>query len=99
MFYFKSENAVSNADFMRKNFNTEKIEIGYDDRTVYCTAKSVNKGQAVRRLREKYNLEYIIAAGDIEFDISMLEEASAALTHEKIIDDIKKKGSIFLKAK
>lgn len=97
MFYFKSENSISDADFMRKNSDTEKIEIGYDDRKVYCIAKSVNKGQAARRLREKYNLEYIIAAGDSKLDIPMLEEASAALAHEKIFDNVKNEKKHILK--
>lgn len=97
MFYFKSDSTASDADFMRKNSDTEKIKIDYDDRKVYCIAGSVNKGQAVRRLREKYNLKHIIAAGDSEFDIPMLEEASAALIHEKIFNNVKNEKKYILK--
>ena len=38
MFYFKSNSTALDADFIRKNSDTEKIKISYDDRKVYCTA-------------------------------------------------------------
>ena len=97
MFYFKSNSTALDADFIRKNSDTEKIKISYDDRKVYCIAKSINKGQAVIRLREKYNFEHIIAAGDSEFDIPMLEEASAALVNEKIFNNVKNERKHILK--
>ena len=42
---------------------------------VYVVPKKLNKGMAVKRLRKKMNPGYILAAGDSEFDVSMVEES------------------------
>ena len=42
---------------------------------VYVVPKKLSKGQAVKRFKEYINADSIMAAGDSEFDISMLEEA------------------------
>lgn len=86
MVYFRSDNTAEEAELIKNNFDMEKLYVGHDGRKVYCIAKSVNKGQAILRLREKFGLENIIAAGDSEFDIPMLNMASEALASEKIFN-------------
>jgi len=46
---------------------------------VYVVPKTLNKGRAVERFREYIGADYVIAAGDSEFDISMLEAADLGL--------------------
>lgn len=86
MVYFRSDNTAEKAELIKNNFDMEKLYVGHDGRKVYCIAKSVNKGQAILRLREKFDLENIIAAGDSEFDIPMLDMASEAFASEKIFN-------------
>lgn len=46
---------------------------------VYVVPKKLNKGNAVRRLKEYLGADEIIAAGDSEFDVSMLKTCSFGL--------------------
>lgn len=85
MVYFRSDNAAE-TELIKNNSDREKLYVGHDGRKVYCVAKSVNKGQAILRLRKKFGLNNIIAAGDSEFDIPMLDMASEALASEKIFN-------------
>ena len=74
---------------LREKADPEKCFLGHDSRKVYCCPRSLNKGAAVRRFREKHNTGRCVAAGDSEFDLPMFYEADyavfpTALPHEKI---------------
>ena len=51
-----------------------------------------NKGAALTRLKEKFTPEFVIAAGDSEIDIPMLEIADLAYCKESIIDKVSNKN-------
>lgn len=62
----------------------EKLDAGLVDVfsngiKVYVVPKILNKGKAVERFRKYIGADYVIAAGDSEFDISMLEAADAGI--------------------
>lgn len=62
----------------------EKVEVYCDSRKVYLFSKRVNKGEAVRRFKSRFDVQDTIAAGDNEMDIPMLNEVQLALATEGI---------------
>ena len=64
------------AEDLRRRVDPARLQVGYDGRKLYCIPKSINKGSAVRRFIERFSPDRpILAAGDSEFDLPMLEAA------------------------
>jgi hydroxymethylpyrimidine pyrophosphatase-like HAD family hydrolase len=55
---------------------------------VYVVPKQLNKGMAVNRLRKLLHPDYVIAAGDSEFDISMLEATDLGIAHPELFKTV-----------
>lgn len=55
------------------------VDVFHNGIKVYVVPKSLSKGAAVERLKQKLMPQYVIAAGDSEFDISMVEIADKGL--------------------
>ncbi|MBS6644362.1 MAG: HAD hydrolase family protein [Clostridiaceae bacterium] len=53
---------------------------------VYVVPKRLDKGTAVKRLKEMLHGEAVIAAGDSEFDVPMLKAADTAIGPEKLVE-------------
>ncbi len=64
---------------LRAALNTELVDVFHNGEKVYVVPRALNKGKAVRRFREYIHADFVVAAGDSEFDISMLEEADVGL--------------------
>lgn len=60
---------------LKKTLNVGLVDVFNNGVKVYVVPKVLNKGKAVERFREYVGADYVIAAGDSEFDISMLEAA------------------------
>lgn len=74
------------------NGNIEQINAVFSASTLLdITAKKASKGQAVLKLAAKYNIDpkEIIAIGDNENDLSMLEICGLPLTLENGVDSVK----------
>lgn len=84
--FTKSEKPQHTMEKLREELNTEKLDIFQNGIKVYAVPKALSKGNAVKRLRKKLNPEYVIAAGDSEFDVSMLREADAAVVPENLAE-------------
>ena len=84
MFYMSVESPKLVCRSLSHNINTNEVEVRYDSRKVYLFSKGVNKGQAISRFKERFDVGSTIAAGDNEMDISMLNEVDIALAAEKI---------------
>lgn len=64
---------------LRVKLNPALVDVFHNGVKVYVVPKGLNKGAAVERMKEKLMPEYVIAAGDSEFDISMVELADKGL--------------------
>lgn len=60
---------------LKKVLNAEMVDIFNNGVKVYVVPKALNKGKAVARFRKYVGADYVIAAGDSVFDVSMLEAA------------------------
>lgn len=69
---------------MNENLNMELVDVFNNGVKVYVVPKKLNKGSAVKRFKKMLGAKKCIAAGDSEFDISMLNEADIAIAPSKI---------------
>lgn len=67
------------AEDLREALNTELVDVFHNGEKVYVVPRDLNKGKAVQRFRKYIHADFVIAAGDSEFDIPMLGEADVGL--------------------
>lgn len=84
--FTKSSKPIQSAEVLKQKLDGKRVEVFSNGVKVYVVPKALNKGAAVRRLRNKLCAEAAIAAGDSEFDISMLEEADIGFAPEELAD-------------
>ncbi len=66
-------------DDLRKILDANVVDVFNNGVKVYVVPKALNKGKAVERFRNYIGADYVIAAGDSGFDISMLEAADRGI--------------------
>lgn len=64
---------------LKNIFDGTLVDIFHNGIKVYVVPKKLNKGTAVKRFRNYIGADSVIAAGDSEFDISMLEAADCGI--------------------
>lgn len=64
---------------LEEELDSSLVDVFRNGIKVYVVPKQLNKGRAVSRLRKRLEPEMVVAAGDSEFDRSMLECADIAL--------------------
>lgn len=82
--FTKSERPEISAGKLREKLDMEKMGVFTNGVKVYAVPKRLNKGKAVRRFRERFHPEKVIAAGDSGFDIPMLEEADLGFAPKEL---------------
>lgn len=64
---------------LQKIVDESKVQVYHNGDKVYVMPHNLSKGVAVKRFREYLGAERVFAAGDSEFDLSMLKEAELPL--------------------
>lgn len=72
----KSETVVNE---LRKHLDKSLVNVFNNKEKVYVLPTLLSKGKAIERLKKYLKVEFIIAAGDSEFDISMVEAADVGI--------------------
>ncbi|MDE7324333.1 MAG: HAD hydrolase family protein [Lachnospiraceae bacterium] len=73
--FTKCEDPESVVSDLRKRIDADVVDVFHNGLKVYAVPKTLGKGEAVKRFRKYAGADYVAAAGDSEFDISMLEAA------------------------
>ena len=73
---YKSETVVNE---LREYLDKNLVNVFNNKEKVYVLPTLLSKGKAIERLKKYLKAEFIIAAGDSEFDISMVEAADVGL--------------------
>lgn len=73
--FTKSSCSEKTVRTLKENTDKDKVEIFTNGVKIYAVPKILNKGTAVNRIKERFGFEEVIAAGDSEFDIPMLNSA------------------------
>ncbi len=79
-------------DKVREYVDKTRLDIEYSGKKIYFLPPQFNKGEAVKRLKKMFKPGFVIAAGDSEIDIPMLELADLAYCKESIIKDVNNKN-------
>lgn len=64
---------------LKKVISFNSADIFNNNDKVYVVPKALSKGNAVKRIKKRIHTDYVIAAGDSEFDISMVAEADKGI--------------------
>lgn len=83
--FTKSSEPEISAQRLREKLDMSVIDIFTNGVKVYAVPKKLSKGNAVKRLKKRLGAEKIVAAGDSEFDISMLNAADYAIAPEALV--------------
>lgn len=78
--FTKSKDAKQTVNHLNQLINKEIVTAFYHGSKVYIMPTWLNKGNSLKRLKEKFQNKRIICAGDSLFDISMLQLADIAIT-------------------
>ena len=93
--FTKSDMPYETIKRLSAELDVEKVDIFDNGSKVYVVPKELNKGNAVKRLKRLIEHSVIIAAGDSNFDISMLKAADYVIYPKELnIENIGAKGTV-----
>ena len=81
--FTKSKDIKNTARELEEILDLNKVKIEENLNKIYVLPKILDKGLALRRLRDKLKPKHIYAAGDSVFDLPMLREADEAIALEE----------------
>ncbi len=94
--FTKSRCPEESVDRLKEELDMNRMDVFRNGVKVYALPKSLNKGAALQRLREKVKPEQAIAAGDSAFDLPMLAEADVGIAPQILGKCCKPEGEIRL---
>lgn len=77
--FTKCEEPEAVVEELRMILNGDMVDVFHNGVKVYVVPRTLDKGNAVERFRRYAKADYVIAAGDSEFDIPMLEAADRGI--------------------
>lgn len=86
--FTKSEKPEQSVDFLKEHLDLRLVDVFNNGIKVYVVPKKLNKGMGVQRLKNRLDADTVIAAGDSEFDIPMIECADYAMIPSQLKNDI-----------
>jgi hydroxymethylpyrimidine pyrophosphatase-like HAD family hydrolase len=84
--FTKCDNPEDVVKDLNNILDTGCVKIFNNGAKVYVVPIKLSKGMAIKRLRKYFNPTCIIAAGDSEFDVSMVEEADYGIVPSGFIE-------------
>lgn len=82
--FTKSEEPERSVESLRLRLDPERVDVFNNGVKVYAVPKALSKGIAVERLRKKLGAQLVIAAGDSEFDVSMLNSCDVPIAPSEL---------------
>lgn len=77
--FTKCVNPEDVVECLKEQLDTRMVDVFNNGEKVYVVPSNLSKGKAIKRLRKKIKPQCVIAAGDSEFDVTMVEEADYGL--------------------
>ena len=71
---------------LKKHVDLQFVDVLNNNNKIYVVPKTLRKGESIKRLRHYIEGKKILAAGDSEFDISMLQAADMAFVPKQLAD-------------
>lgn len=79
---------------LERKLDTGVVDVFQNGVKVYVVPKALSKGSALQRFREHWGTAYTIAAGDSEFDCSMLEAADLGIAAPALAQKYSFQGNV-----
>ncbi len=79
---------------LKRMLDLSKVDVFHNGTKVYVVPGSLSKGKAIQRFQKYIGAEQILAAGDSEFDISMLQAADCGFAPHGFMKKYSIKGDI-----
>lgn len=89
MVYARCEDLGAVCESLRAVTEPDMVYAAHDRRKVYLFCRSVTKGSALRRFRQRFHVDYAVAAGDDPLDVPMLNEADYAMFPESLSGSVR----------
>ena len=64
---------------LKNQLDENLVDVFNNGEKIYVLPKSLDKGSAIRRLRKYLDADFVISAGDSEFDVPMIGNADIGL--------------------
>ncbi|MCJ7856607.1 HAD hydrolase family protein [Lachnospiraceae bacterium NSJ-143] len=93
--FTKSKNSGATLDKLRNSLDLSKAEVFSNGEKVYVLPKLLDKGMAVRRVREYLDISHVFSAGDSLFDIPMLNEADVSFVPWGLEESLINNGCLY----
>ncbi len=88
LFLFTKSNAPEmSVEMLSQKLDTALVDVFHNGIKVYVVPKKLSKGNAILRFKEKMKADRVIAAGDSEFDISMIQAADIGIAPKGLVMD------------
>ena len=90
--FTKCDDMESVVEDLKVRLDLDLVDILYNKEKLYIMPKNLNKADMVRRFIEVYGKETVFAAGDSDFDISMIKLADIGFAHKDLNKDLLNKN-------
>ena len=91
--FTKCDEPEKSVEKLKSELDTDVVDVFNNGVKVYVVPKSLSKGKALDRLREKLSPDVMIAAGDSEFDITMLNACDVPIAPGSLADTAQLPGN------
>lgn len=85
--FTKCDEPESVVNELKEVLDEKLVNVFNNGAKIYVVPKTLSKGMAIKRFSEYIKAEKIIAAGDSEFDISMIKDADIGLAPKGLFED------------
>lgn len=92
--FTKSEKPLESVEYLKATMDTSLVEVFYTGVKVYVVPRKLSKGMAIQRFRERIKAECTVAAGDSEFDLSMIGAADVTIVPQSLYPKEKENESV-----
>lgn len=97
--FTKSRNPDKSIKRLKQALNPSLTHVLTNGEKIYVVPDKLDKGTAVLRLKEKLHFKRIIAAGDSEFDVPMIQAADLGIAPSSLHGYLEKAGHVHYIAK
>lgn len=92
--FTKSNQPKATIERLSQKLDTSLVNVFHNGIKVYVMPRNLSKGKALQRFRQRFHTELTVAAGDSEFDISMLQCADLSLAPQALQVGKKQQGEL-----
>ncbi len=91
--FTKSSKPDDTMVYLKRELEEKLVDVCNNGEKIYIVPKNLNKGMALERIKEKIKADYVMAAGDSDFDVSMLKKADVCFIPKDLKEKVRGEGT------